>query len=232
MEKKLKPTYKSEIEPKNNSNKLVKVFVGSTIGTILEENKDKDVVAFFYKEDCENCLKFNSLFTKLAKHFVKDRKLLFGKMNVDINEYPSEYEAKDYPAMFIRKSNENRPYLFDYTKENTVEDLIMFIKNVQKSDELLDQENEKFEKSEEINDHARSCKVMQDAEAEETDKTTITDNTVLESQAKNNKEDEIMTETKQELPKDEQMQDIIPEKLVDSSKIKRVKVVSERKVEL
>ena len=128
LKNKLKPTYKSEIEPKNNANKLVKVFVGSTIGTVLEKNKDKDVVVYFHQKYCNGCDEFDSLYSKLAKHFAKSKNLLFGKLNTDNNEYPEEFQSNsNQPALFIRKANTNIPQLFDYNKDATLEDLINFI---------------------------------------------------------------------------------------------------------
>ena len=127
LKNKLKPNYKSEIEPKDNAKKLVKTFVGSTIGSVLEKNKDKDVVVYFHNKNCFNCQDFDPLYTKLAKHFSKNKKILFGKLDTDKNEHPEEFAAKSYPALFVRKANNNIPQLFEYSKESTLEDLIHFI---------------------------------------------------------------------------------------------------------
>jgi hypothetical protein len=127
LKNKLKPNYKSEIEPKDNSKRLVKIFVGSTIGSVLEKNNDKDVVIYFHNKYCGQCGEFDPLYSKLAKHFSKNKKILFGKLDTDKNEHPEEFTAKSYPALFIRKANSNNPQLFDYSKESTLEDLIHFI---------------------------------------------------------------------------------------------------------
>jgi hypothetical protein len=213
MKNELKPTYKSEIEPKDNSKKPVKILVGSTFVTALEQNMNKHVITYLYKKDCDNCATFDSTYTKLAKHFAKNKKLLFGKMNIDLNEYPNEYESKDYPALFIRRENQGFPLLFDYTPEITVDDLISFVNEIIISDDQTEQEL-----------------VKEDTVQENKDKkeTEILSNQKLETEKA--KEDEIIVEEKPK--KDKTIEEMIPEVMADLSKVKRVKVVSEQKIEL
>jgi hypothetical protein len=219
MKNELKPTYKSEIEPKDNSKKLVKILVGSTFVTILEQNINKHAIIYFYKKDCDNCATFDFIFTKLAKHFAKNKKLLFGKMNTDLNEYPNDYESKDYPALFIRKENQGYPVLFDYTPETTVDDLISFVNEIIKSDDVTEQEKPKES-------------VREDTVPENNDKkeNEIHASTTEKLETEKVKEDEIIVEEKPK--KEKTIEEMIPEVMADLSKVKRVKVVSERKVEL
>ena len=214
MRNELKPTYKSEIEPKDNSKKLVKILTGSTFVTTLDKNRNKHAVIYFYTNDCEDCVAFDLIFQKLAKHFSKNKKLFFGKMNVDFNEYPIEYESNDYPAIFIRRENEF-PVLFDYTKETTVDDLTLFLNEIMKSDEQEEKPKVSETKVENEEEPNKNNEKVTPAEKLET---------------KKEKEDDILIE--EEPKKEKTVEQIIPEVMADASKVKRVKVVSERKVEL
>jgi hypothetical protein len=136
MRKELKPTYRSEIEPKNNAKKLIKTFVGSTIDSILADNPKKDVIVFFYSQrEWEKCSGLNSIFTDLAKNYVKNSNKIFGKFNVDLNEFPAIFQMESVPQIFIRKANKIEPLKFDYNENSNLNDLISFIENPEKKEE-------------------------------------------------------------------------------------------------
>ena len=86
----------------------------------MEKNKDKDFVIYFFKKNCDECVEFELFYTKLAKHHATNRNIIFTKMNKDNNDYPIEFEALKYPALFIRKANENIPIQFEYNSNATV----------------------------------------------------------------------------------------------------------------
>jgi hypothetical protein len=136
VRKELKPTYISEIEPKNNAKKLIKTLVGSTIDSILENNPTKDVIVFFYSQkEWEKCSSLDSIFTDLAKHYFKNTHKIFGKFNVDLNEFPAIFQMESVPQIFIRKANKIEPFKFDYNQNSNLNDLISFIENPQKKEE-------------------------------------------------------------------------------------------------
>lgn len=130
----LKPNYKSEIEPTNNAKKLIKTFVGSSFESILEANEAKNMVIYFYsKRYCEKCAEFELLYTDLAKRYVKNKDIIFGKLNVDNNEFPVVFSIKSVPALFIRRAFATEPNLFDYKDNSNLNDLISFIEGTEKT---------------------------------------------------------------------------------------------------
>ena len=124
----LKPNYKSEAEPKDNSNKLIKIIIGKTIESFLEQNESKDVLIYFYSNrNCEKCADFEIIYSNLASHYVKNTNIIFGKFNLDVNEFPRVFDIKKVPALFIRRSNTTEPTLLEYNEKSTLNDYISLI---------------------------------------------------------------------------------------------------------
>lgn len=128
-ENKLKPRFKSESEPKDNSKRLIKVLVGSTFYSFLEQSskKQNDILIYIYKSNCDECNQFEKLYTKLAQKYTNRKNLAFTKLNKIHNEYPDEFQTEKCPALYyVQWNNQKKPLLFDYSELSTLEDFIKF----------------------------------------------------------------------------------------------------------
>ncbi len=143
LNNKLKANYRSDIEPKVEPNQLIKTIVGSTIELFLNDNESKDVVIYFYLfHGCKQCEEFEKIFTSLASHFLNNTNILFGKFNIELNEFPPIFEIKTVPAVFIRRANTADPILFDYNEKSNLKDLISFIESPKVQTENLNEKQE------------------------------------------------------------------------------------------
>lgn len=122
---KLKPRYKSEIEPKDNGKKLIKVLVGKNFEK-MTMNKKEDLLIFFHKPSCPECVSFEIIYTELARHYLSNKGITFMKLDKSKNDFPEDYETTICPAIFLVKPK-SKPILFDYKKESTLDDLIKFV---------------------------------------------------------------------------------------------------------
>ena len=129
---KLKPHLKSEIEPKDNKKKLIKVLVGKNFEKMTTKKKE-DSLILVYKNDCPECVEFEPVYTQLAKHYLNDKGIKFMKIDKSKNDIPEDYETTVCPALFFAKPK-SKPVLFDYKKDAKLDDLIKFVNENKSSD--------------------------------------------------------------------------------------------------
>ena len=130
---KLKANYRSDIEPKVEPNQLIKTIVGSTIEEFLNDNESKDIVIYFFLfHGCKPCEDFEKLYISLATHFSNNTNVIFGKINIELNEFPPSFDVKTVPAMSIRRANTVDPISFDYSEKSNLKDLISFVEGPNK----------------------------------------------------------------------------------------------------
>jgi hypothetical protein len=110
---KLKPHLKSELIPKNNDKRLVKIAVGKTIESILEKSTKAIVLAFVSPNGFGDLMKFESKFEQLATEFSSNPGVVFYQIEVFRNDYPEYFKPSLLqPSVYFVPVNDKKNPVF------------------------------------------------------------------------------------------------------------------------
>lgn len=131
------PYIKSETIPKNN-NKNLKKLVGKTIESFIKTpNKHVILGLFGYNHDTN----FETNLAKLANKYSNNKNLIFGKIDIILNDIPENFDTKSTNLYFISYENKNHPI----RNQNGIklEEMVDFVdKNLQN---VVSKNNDKLE---------------------------------------------------------------------------------------
>ena len=143
--KRLKPSLKSEDEPKENNGNVF-VVVGKTFEKEVINN-DKDVLLLFYAPWCGHCKEFHPKFEEVAKILKKDNpKLLLAKMDATANEVES-VTIEGYPTIKFYPGNKKDKEPIEFDGERSVPGVLKFLKEHVATKLVVDKEIEEKEKN-------------------------------------------------------------------------------------
>ena len=142
--KRLKPSLKSEDEPKENNGNVF-VVVGKTFEKEVINN-DKDVLLLFYAPWCGHCKEFHPKFEEAARILKKDNpKLLFAKMDATENEVES-VNIEGYPTIKFYPGNKKDKEPIDFNEQRSIPGILKFLREHTTNKLVVDKEIEKKEK--------------------------------------------------------------------------------------
>ena len=142
--KKLKPYIKSAKIPEEN-NEDVFVLVGKTFEKEVINN-DKDVIVLFYSSLCyhlrNQCKELLKKYSEVAKRLKRlNPKLVLAKIDFGENEVES-IQMSDFPKIKIFPGNKKDKEPIDYEGDNSIDDIIKFIKKNAWNHIFLDENEE------------------------------------------------------------------------------------------
>ena len=142
--KKLKPYIKSAKIPEEN-NEDVFVLVGKTFEKEVINN-DKDVIVLFYSSLCyhlrNQCKELLKKYSEVAKRLKRlNPKLVLAKIDFGENEVES-IQMSDFPKIKIFPGNKKDKEPIDYEGDNSIDDIIKFIKKNSWNHIFLDENEE------------------------------------------------------------------------------------------
>ena len=100
LEGKLKPFYNSEPVPSKDSKGPVRTVVGRNFKKIVD-NPRKNVIVMLCIPQLPNCKKATEWYHSLAKRFHKSKEVVFGEMNVELNDPPIDGLKIDELPAFV-----------------------------------------------------------------------------------------------------------------------------------
>jgi len=124
LAKKLQPRRKSAPVPKKQSGPVA-VVVGSTFDKIVSD-PTRDVLIEFYAPWCGHCKALEPKYTQLANELKSDKNLVIAKLDATANDFPSDYDVKGFPTIYLKPAGDAEPILFNGNRE--VEDIKNFLK--------------------------------------------------------------------------------------------------------
>ena len=125
-EGKLVENIKSEAIPDDKlDNEVVKKVVGKTLRDVIENDSENRVIEF-YSYHCEYCMKFESIYMKVAKMFKEKVKMY--KIDIEKNDI-GNVSVKMTPTVKMWLKGSKTEINFDYKSEITEEMFIKFIKD-------------------------------------------------------------------------------------------------------
>jgi thiol-disulfide isomerase/thioredoxin len=127
----LRPYLRSQVPPKDNSKKLIKVIVGKTFESFVNDPK-RNVLIAFYGKHCPDCEPFLGVFKKLAKTYQKYKNLSFAKIDISNNDFPEQFYKFEKPITepvlyFVGEKNKIDPIRFQNGKFTSYDDLEQFV---------------------------------------------------------------------------------------------------------
>lgn len=132
---KLMPYIKSETIPKNN-NKNLKKIVGKTIENFIK-TPNKHVILALIGYDTS----FEKNLAKLANKYANNKNLIFGKIDINLNDIPENFDSRAANLYFISAENKNQPIRNENGKN--LEEMVDFVeKNLQN---VVSKHNDKLE---------------------------------------------------------------------------------------
>ncbi|CEF66669.1 Protein disulfide-isomerase A4 [Strongyloides ratti] len=151
---KVKAFIKSSPPPKHQKGP-VKVLVGSTFSSIVDD-ETKDVLVEFYAPWCGHCKSFEPEYNKLAEKLKKEQpNIVIAKMDATANDPPSGYKVEGFPTIYFAPSGmKSKP--IKYTGNRDLDDLEKFMKKhavksyTDKTEEVEKEDKTKTDKKEEL----------------------------------------------------------------------------------
>ena len=101
---KLVPHRSSEPPPRQSKGTLIKTIVGSTFEKIVLDPK-KNVMVKLCVPDLPDCIQANEYYPKVAERYIGDKDIIFGEMNVAVNDPPTGTKFDTLPAFFFSKKD-------------------------------------------------------------------------------------------------------------------------------
>jgi thiol-disulfide isomerase/thioredoxin len=157
----LKEYVRSQIAPKDNYQRLVKIVVGKTFDSFVNTPK-KDVLISFVSQFCKDCEQFEKKFNELAKKYNFNKDLLFGKIDQANNDIPELFLAgfdTSKPSLyFLSAEDKSNPVLFidDQQDDDLLEDLVEFIEQQLSKKQPSIEKEEKAAKNKDLKEDKKS----------------------------------------------------------------------------
>lgn len=123
---KLVPHRSSEPPPRQSKGTLIKTIVGSTFEKIVLDPK-KNVMVKLCVPDLPDCVQANEYYPKVAERYIGDKEIIFGEMNVAVNDPPTGTKFDTLPAFFFSKKDSTEMIPVD-PKPTDDSDLVFFLK--------------------------------------------------------------------------------------------------------
>ncbi|XP_053575851.1 protein disulfide-isomerase A3-like [Bombina bombina] len=142
---KVKRYYRSQPIPEQNL-ELVKIIVADNFNKIVN-NREKDVLIYFYAPWCSLCKSLEPKYKELAKKLRNDPHVVIAKMDAIANDVPPPYDITGFPTIyFVPTESKHAPKL--YEGDWRVKDLLSYLER--KSTYQLVIENEEMKKKDEL----------------------------------------------------------------------------------
>ena len=122
----LVPHRSSEPPPRQIKGTLIKTIVGSTFDKIVL-NPKKNVMVKLCVPDLPDCNKANEYYPKVAERYVGDSDMIFGEMNVAVNDPPTGTKFDSLPAFFFSKKDSTELIPVDPNPADDA-DILFFLK--------------------------------------------------------------------------------------------------------
>lgn len=118
----VKPHLKSEAVPADTGAGTVKVVVGKSFDTVINQRGEKDVMLEIYAPWCGHCKSLAPIYDELAKHYTDKPNIVIAKIDGTANDFDIDYRG--FPTLKFFPAGGS---VMDYEGGRTLDELKAFI---------------------------------------------------------------------------------------------------------